>query len=102
RPRALQPKAANGAASGSSGGHAGTESSSQYPVLNTLEWRALKKTYPSESIDARLARMEKKLFGMDSPAMAYVDRVDRLKRTLGIGMTAAVPRGPKGPAPKAR
>jgi hypothetical protein len=80
------------------------ESSSQYPVLNTLEWRALKKTFPAESLDLRLQRLETKLFGQDSPAMAYVDRIDRLKRTLGIGVTAVEPTtiGPRGPMPKAR
>lgn len=78
------------------------ETASQYPVLNTLEWKALKKTFPSENLDQRLARVEKKLFGQESPGMPYVDRVDRLKRTLGIGVTAAMPTGPIGPAPKAR
>jgi hypothetical protein len=78
------------------------ESSSQYPVLNTLEWRALKKTFPTESLDARLGRLEQKLFGQDSPTMAYIDRVDRLKRTLGIGITAMQQSGPTGPGPKAR
>lgn len=84
------------------GGTKTPDTSSQYPALNTLEWRALKKTFPSESLDQRLARIEKKLFGQDSPGMAYADRVDRLKRTLGVGVTAAVPTGPIGPAPKAR
>jgi hypothetical protein len=101
---------ANRAAASSSkpGGAAGSapskppESSSQYPVLNTLEWRALKQTFPKENLDARLGRLEKKLFGQDAPGMAYVDRVERLKRTLGIGVTAAAPTGPLGPAPKAR
>jgi hypothetical protein len=76
--------------------------SSQYPILNTLEWRALKKTFPGESLDARLGRLESKLFGQPSPAMAYADRVERLNRTLGVG--AAVPTAPPvriGPMPKA-
>ncbi len=60
-----------------------------YPVLGTLEWRMLKKTYPSESIDQRLARMESQLFGMPSQAMSYIDRIDRLKKT--IGMDVALP-----------
>lgn len=90
------------AKSAPSSGEKAPESSTQYPVLNTLEWRALKQTYPKESLDQRLGRMEKKLFGQDAPGMAYVDRVDRLKKTLGIGITAAAPSGPTGPAPKAR
>ncbi len=79
--------------------------SSQYPILNTLEWRALKKTYGKDSLDERLDRLETKLFGQPSPAMAYADRVERLKRTLGVGIAQApaplVP-GPLGPKPKAR
>lgn len=78
------------------------ETSSQYPVLNTLEWRALKKTFPEQSLDVRLGRLEQKLFGQDSPTMAYIDRVDRLKRTLGVGITAMQQNAPTGPAPKAR
>ena len=78
------------------------EQSAKYPALNTLEWRALKKTYADESLDARLGRLEKKLFGQEAPGMAYVDRVDRLKKTLGVGITAAAPTGPVGPPPRAR
>ena len=47
---------------------AGAESS-QYPVLNTLEWRVLKKTYQKEDLDSRLNRLETKLFGQASPAI---------------------------------
>src|SRR5439155_11618608 len=32
----------------------GPNGSAQYPILNTLEWRALKKTFPQESLDQRL------------------------------------------------
>ncbi len=78
------------------------DSSAQYPILNTLEWKALKKTFADESLDARLSRIESKLFGLPSPGIAFVDRVDRLKRTLGIGVTAVVPSGPMGPGPKSR
>lgn len=80
-------------------------SSSQYPILNTLEWRALKKTYPGGSLDQRLERLETKLFGQPSPAMAYADRVDRLKRTLGVGIAQGEGPpvgGPPGPMPKAK
>lgn len=79
-------------------------SSTQYPILNTLEWRALKKTYQSQSLDQRLDRLESQLFGQPAQSMAYIDRVDRIKKTLGIGLE-----GPQstaeigmGPAPKAR
>lgn len=79
-------------------------SSKQYPILNTLEWRALKKTYQSESLDQRLDRLESKMFGQPAQTMAYIDRVDRLKRTLGIGVETASPDGitATGPLPKAR
>ncbi len=80
-------------------------SSAQYPILNTLEWRALKKTFVSESLDQRLGRLESKIFGSTSPAMAYADRVERLKRTLGVGVAQNIPPGPAGPLgpmPKAR
>jgi len=57
---------------------------SQYPVLNTLEWRALKKTYKGESLDKRLERLETSLFGVPASSMSYADRVDRLKKVIGI------------------
>ncbi len=57
---------------------------SQYPVLNTLEWRALKKTYKGESLDKRLERLETSLFGVPATSMSYADRVDRLKKVIGI------------------
>lgn len=57
---------------------------SQYPVLNTLEWRALKKTYKGESLDKRLERLETNLFGVPAVSMSYADRVDRLKKVIGI------------------
>ena len=78
------------------------DTSAQYPVLNTLEWRALKKTYTAETLDQRLARLEKKLFGQDSPGMAYADRVDRLQKTLAVGVTPERPTTALGPAPRAR
>jgi hypothetical protein len=62
-------------------------SSKQYPILNTLEWKALKKTYPDESLDQRLDRLESKMFGQPAQTMAYIDRVERLKKTVGIGLT---------------
>lgn len=76
--------------------------SAQYPVLNTLEWRILKKTYPNETLDQRLERLETRLFGQPSSAMAYADRVERLKRTVGIDVAQSAPSGPLGPKPKAR
>jgi hypothetical protein len=102
--RAEQQPAAKGTAADSKAApKEKAQSSTQYTALNTLEWRVFKKTFAADSLDDRLSRLEKKLFGADSPSMAYIDRVDRLKRTLGIGVPVAQqPTGPLGPAPKAR
>jgi len=70
-----------------------------YPVLGTLEWRMLKKTYSSESIDQRLARMESQLFGVPAQAMSYIDRIDRLKKTIGMDVATA-PQGTTQGAPR--
>ena len=89
------------------GGGASGDESGQYPVLNTLEWRVLKKTYRSESLDQRLNRLEAKLFGQPSPAMAYSDRIERLKKIVGINITtispgaSSDPRIIPGPLPQA-
>lgn len=94
-PNAVQPPDAPAAAKAGS---------SQYPILNTLEWRALKKTFPAESLDQRLERLESKLFGQPSVTMAYVDRVERLKKTLGVGLSTGNENAnvARGPMPKAR
>ncbi len=79
-------------------------SSAQYPILQTLEWRALQKTYGSESLDQRLDRLETSLLGQPSPAMSYADRIERLKKMIGI-QTAVTPLPktniPRGPLPRA-
>jgi hypothetical protein len=53
--------------------------------ISQLEQRILKKTFITETAEERLTRLETKLFGKPSPAMATGDRVDRLKRTIGLG-----------------
>ncbi|HEY9785411.1 MAG TPA: hypothetical protein V6D17_08420 [Candidatus Obscuribacterales bacterium] len=80
-----------------------------YPAIDTIEWRVLKKTYRDESINARLSRLENKLFGQTSPGMPYADRVERLKKIAGVGVLSAKPTPPDalerprilGPLPKA-
>ncbi len=67
------------------GAKTGTKAETNYPVLSTLEWRILKKTYSAETIDQRLDRLESQLFGMPAQAMSYVDRIERLKKTAGVG-----------------
>jgi hypothetical protein len=53
--------------------------------VNQLEQRVLKKTFAADKLDVRLGRLETKLFGKASPSMPAPDRIDRLKRTIGIG-----------------
>lgn len=64
-----------------------SESISNYPMVGTLEWRVLKKTYPGESLDQRLNRLEEHIFGAPAQAMSYLDRVERLRKTTGIGVS---------------
>lgn len=80
-------------------------SSAQYPILQTLEWRALQKTYGAETLDQRLDRLETSLLGQPSPAMSYADRIERLRKMIGVE-TASTPLSPKtnvprGPLPRA-
>lgn len=80
-------------------------SSSQYPILQTLEWRALQKTYSGETLDQRLDRLETSLLGQPSQAMSYSDRIERLKKIIGVE-TATTPSPkmtqiPQGPTPRA-
>lgn len=80
-----------------------------YPSVDALEWRTLKKTYKTEPIAERLSRLETKLLGQASPAMPLFDRVERLKK-LSATVAAAkesqnpnqalVPPGILGPMPK--
>lgn len=86
------------------------ESISNYPMVGTLEWRVLKKTYPGDSLDQRLNRLEEHIFGAPAQAMSYLDRVERLRKTTGIGVsltpsdtgvTAPGGRLKYGPLPKA-
>lgn len=92
----------------------GAKSDTSYPVLSTLEWRVLKKTYAAESLDQRLDRLETSLFGVPAQAMSYLDRIERLKKTAGVGVdnpagpyTAIGPGSrtgggiPRGPMPRA-
>lgn len=73
------------AAKSDGGAKTGAKAETNYPVLSTLEWRILKKTYSGETIDQRLDRLESQLFGMPAQAMSYVDRIERLKKTAGVG-----------------
>lgn len=79
-------------------------SENQYPVLTTLEWRSLKKTYKTESLDKRLDRLETNIFGTPATSMSYADRVDRLKKVIGIDpveVNNKLPAQKIGPPPRA-
>ncbi len=49
----------------------------------------MKKTFPAEALDQRLDRLESQIFGLPAQAMSYVDRIERLKKTAGIGVDVA-------------
>ncbi len=66
-------------------------SSQQFPVLDTLEWRVLKKTYQKESLDQRLERLETALIGQPRPSISYIDRIDSLKKIVGIDIPQTNP-----------
>ncbi len=79
-----------------------------YPAVDSLEWRVLKKTFRQEPISDRLSRLETKLLGQANPGMALVDRVERLKKigaTVAAGSqpanSANLPPAILGPMPKA-
>ncbi len=74
-----------------------------YPVLTTLEWKVLKKTYKNESMDQRLDRLETTLLGKASPAMSYFDRIERLGKIAGVPTSSPVAEKtlPSGPMPRA-
>lgn len=79
-----------------------------YPAVDSLEWRVLKKTYKTEPISDRLSRLETKLLGQANPGMALIDRVERLKK-IGAsvaagsqpGNSAVLPPSILGPMPRA-
>ena len=65
-------------------------------ILNQLEQRVLKKTFRTEATETRLVRLETKLFGKPSPSMTAPERIDRLKRTIGIGEPPPIAQFPGG------
>jgi hypothetical protein len=63
--------------------------------LNKLEQLILKKKFPHLDQSTRLAALEKKVFGAPFPAIPASERINRLKKTLGVGESdvAEVPPG---------
>lgn len=84
------------------GNSGGKPAPAQYPVLNTLEWRVLKKTYANEGLEQRLDRLESKMFGQPAQLMSYFDRVERLKKVMGIDSKLEQPKILTGQGPKPR
>lgn len=66
-------------------GAAKSSSANAGETVKMLEQRVLKSTFPRDQLSQRLSRIELKVFGKASPAMGANERIDRLKRTLGIG-----------------
>jgi hypothetical protein len=105
-PEATVPQS-SGASAGAPKSADSAPQKGNYPAVDSLEWRVLKKTYRTEPIAERLSRLETKLLGQANPNMALFDRVERLKK---IGATVAggnsprssplVPPGMLGPMPK--
>lgn len=77
-----------------------------YPAVDSIEWRVLKKTYRDEPINDRVGRLENKLLGQANPGMTLFDRVERLKKIAGAtanhGQSSAnLPPTVLGPMPRA-
>ncbi len=75
-----------------------------YPILTTLEWKVLRKTFKNESMDQRLDRLETTLLGKASPAMSYFDRIERISKIVGVPTSTppvAEKTFPQGPLPRA-
>ncbi|MBC7996351.1 MAG: hypothetical protein IAF58_00300 [Leptolyngbya sp.] len=77
-----------------------------YPAVDSIEWRVLKKTYKGDPINDRVDRLETKLLGQANPGMALFDRVERLKKIAGATAnsgqsSASLPPTVLGPMPRA-
>ena len=64
-----------------------------YPAITAIEQRKLGKTFESEPVGSRLARLEKKVFGQSSNSNDYTDRMDRLKSATGVDIARQAPPG---------
>lgn len=93
-PEATMPQSAEAQPAAPKTGSAAPQKGN-YPAVDSLEWRVLKKTYRTEPIGERLSRLETKLLGQASPGMALFDRVERLKK---IGATVAAGTSPRSSA----
>lgn len=93
-PESTMPQAAETPSAAPKSGSAAVPKGN-YPAVDSLEWRVLKKTYRTEPIGERLSRLETKLLGQANPNMALFDRVERLKK---IGATVAGGTSPRSSA----
>ncbi len=64
-----------------------------YPAITAIEQRKLGKTFESEPVGDRLARLEKKVFGHASDSNDFTDRMDRLKSATGVDIARQAPPG---------
>jgi hypothetical protein len=103
-----QPK--NNQSPSTSSGPGAAPAKGNYPAVDSLEWKVLKKTFRAEPLAQRLSRLETKLLGQANPGMALFDRVERLKKigaTVAAGSqppnsgTATLPPAILGPLPRA-
>jgi hypothetical protein len=57
-----------------------------YPAVTAIEKKVLGKSYDSEPVGERLARVETRVFGKPSTSTDMSDRVDRLKQRTGVDL----------------
>lgn len=111
-PESTVPQPKTGESPGAASGQIASSAPAKgnYPAVDALEWKVLKKTYRAEPIGDRLSRLETKLLGQANPGMALFDRVERLKKigaSVAAGSqsansgTAVIPPTILGPMPKA-
>jgi hypothetical protein len=68
-------------------------SDEKYPAVTAIELKVLGKDHAGEDINARLARLETKLFGKPSSVTDLSDRTDALKQKTGIDIARQAPKG---------
>ncbi|MBS1954711.1 MAG: hypothetical protein JST89_11020 [Cyanobacteria bacterium SZAS-4] len=66
----------------------------KYPQVDAMEQKLMGgKTFSSEPVDQRLARLETQVFGKPSSSTDLSDRVDALKSKTGVDITKNTPLG---------
>ncbi|MBI2810152.1 MAG: hypothetical protein HYX67_04900 [Candidatus Melainabacteria bacterium] len=65
----------------------------KYPQVDAMEQKLLGRSFSSEPVDQRLARLETQAFGKPSSSTDLSDRVDALKSKTGVDITKNAPLG---------